>query len=357
MKILYAALKYDYKDPSRGYSFEHCNFYESLVKMNGGEHEIVYFPFDEIELVVGKDAMNRQLVETALAEKPDLCFFFLFADEIRTDTLGTLRTRLGVPMINWFGDDHWKFDAFSRIYAPFFDFSITTDKESVRKYQSIACPVILSQWACNHFSYISRHDERGALSRQYTHDVTFVGQPHSNRKSVIASIRRHSINVEAFGKGWENGRVTQEEMIRIFQESKINLNLTKSSTFWSIKGFGRIFFKKKNRFYAFNTPREMVRMATLFFSGSREQIKGRNFEVPGCGGFLLTGDVEHLSDYYEDGKEIVTFKDPKDMLSKIKYYLIHDDEREKIRTAGYQRTMREHTYEKRFTEIFKAIFP
>jgi len=42
-------------------------------------------------------------------------------------------------------------------------------------------------------------------------------------------------------------------------------------------------------------------------------------------------------------------------LLKIRYYLEHDEEREKIAMAGYQRTLGEHTYEKRFEQIFKTI--
>ncbi|PIR26825.1 MAG: hypothetical protein COV41_00565, partial [Candidatus Brennerbacteria bacterium CG11_big_fil_rev_8_21_14_0_20_43_10] len=68
-----------------------------------------------------------------------------------------------------------------------------------------------------------------------------------------------------------------------------------------------------------------------------------------------TGDADNLRDYYVDGKEIVIFKDTADMIEKIKYYLAHDKEREAIAQAGYERTIREHTYEQRFREIFKIM--
>mgnify|MGYP001617003201 FL=1 len=41
------------------------------------------------------------------------------------------------------------------------------------------------------------------------------------------------------------------------------------------------------------------------------------------------------------------------MIEKIKYYLAREDKRKKIANAGYERTSKDHTYEKRFREIFK----
>ncbi len=56
-----------------------------------------------------------------------------------------------------------------------------------------------------------------------------------------------------------------------------------------------------------------------------------------------------------DGKEIVTFSDTRDLIEKIRYYLAHDDERAAIAQAGYEHTLREHTYQKRFQEIFRQM--
>ena len=86
-----------------------------------------------------------------------------------------------------------------------------------------------------------------------------------------------------------------------------------------------------------------------------EQIKGRNFEVPGCGGFLLTGNVEDLESYYEIGKEVVCFENSKDLVDKVGYYLAHDTERAQIARLGYERTLRDHTYACRFEQIFARI--
>ncbi|PYS06787.1 MAG: hypothetical protein DMG12_02645 [Acidobacteria bacterium] len=86
-----------------------------------------------------------------------------------------------------------------------------------------------------------------------------------------------------------------------------------------------------------------------------EQIKGRNFEVPGCGGFTLTGQAEDLESYYEEGREIVCFGTIPELIEKIRYYLSHESERRAIAEAGYQRTLHQHTYVHRFTDIFRHL--
>jgi len=349
LKILYAAIKYDYGDPERGFGFEHYNFYDSLKKMNNGANVIVYFPFDEIALKLGRDRMNQLLLETALREKPDLCFFCLFGEELKKEIIKEITKKSGAITLNWFTDDHWRFDNFSKYWAFCFNWIATTDSNAPEKYLKTGYKnAIKTQWACNHFLY-------KPFSSEKKYDASFVGQPHGNRKKIINRIRKSGININCRGRGWENGRISQEEMIKIFSQSKINLNLTKGSGVSFIKSIARIFLKKNNKSIKIENPFLWVDNLKSLLGKNREQIKGRNFEIPGCGGFLITGKADNLQDYYISGKEIVIYKDEQDLIKKIKYYLEHSKEREIIAGAGLERTLRDHTYEKRFNNIFKII--
>jgi spore maturation protein CgeB len=353
MKILYCAMKYDYGDPKNGFSFEHYNFYDSLMKMNGGEHEIIYFGMDEIMRNIGRKEMNEELVRRAVEEKPDLCFFFLFSKEIDPETIKKI-TDSGIKTYNWFADDHWRFDTYSKYFAPYFSFVSTTDSKAPAKYDKIGYKnVIKTQWACNHFLY---KPSVSLPMTEYAYGVTFIGQSHGDRMRIYNNVKNAGINLECWGRGWPNGKVSQEGMMDVFTRSKINLNLTKGSGFLSLKAVGRIFLSKdENGKIRINPISKLPENIRTFWGHQREQIKGRTFEIPGCGGFLLTSDADNLTDYYKDGEDIVIFKDTEDMISKIKYYMSHDHEREKIALKGYQRTIREHTYEVRFNEIFQKM--
>lgn len=349
MKILYIGMKYDYGSPKNGFSFEHYNFYDSLIKMNGGINEIIYFPFDEILIKYGINKMNQMLLNEVKRIKPDLCFFFIFRNEIKFDTIKKI-TDSGIKTFNWFSDDHWRFDIFSKYWAKGFSSFSTTDNNSFEKYKKIGFKnVIKTQWGVNHFLYKPKF-----VSKKY--DITFIGQNYKDRCEFIDTLKDYGFNVSCWGSGWGNGRVSQDEMIKIFSNSKINLNFSKSNTslkFKTILGFF-VSLNLGGELYI-NNPKIIFNNIKNITNLSKRQIKGRIFEVLGSNGFLISEYVEDLSNYYKIGKEIITFKNRSELKEKVEYYLENEKEREHIKKAGYMRSIKEHTYEKRFNDIFKNI--
>lgn len=364
MRILYVGMKYDYGRAERGYSFEHYNFYESLRNI---ADEIIYFDFMSLLQEVGKRNMNARLLEMVRSEKPDLMFTILFKDELYQNAVHEISTKTGTTTVNWFCDDHWRFDNYSRFWAPHFSWVITTAKSAVPKYDRHGLQnVIKSQWACNHLVYRK-------LDLPLKYDVTFVGQPHGNRRQIVDALREKNIDVHCFGLGWEEGRVSQEEMIRIFNQSRINLNFSNASVMtgheqtgaiaagldWIARSlehapFGNAMKKAGRRVLNIGSEKRPAQVAEMP-AGYADQIKGRNFEVPGCGGFLLTSKTDDLESYYEHEKEVVCYDGIPDLVDKINYYLAHESERAAIAERGYKRTLRDHTYQRRFEEIFAKI--
>ena len=108
--------------------------------------------------------MGEELVALAAEIEPDLAFFFLFEDEISPATIRAVGRAGGCPTMNWFADDHWRFERFTRHYAPAFDWSITTDRDALPKYRAIGYErALLSQWGVNR--YALPQDRRGARAR------------------------------------------------------------------------------------------------------------------------------------------------------------------------------------------------
>lgn len=333
MRILYVAMAHEYGRAELGPSFEEMNFRSALEGMG---HEVHAFDFKARHAAVGPDRMRRELVERATEVGPDLAFFFLFEEEIAPATIRAVGQAGGCPTMNWFADDHWRFEGFTRRYAPAFDWPITTDRDALPKYRAIGCErVLLSQWGVNRYAYSKTAD-------RIEHGVTFVGAAHGDRREVIDRVRAAGHDVECWGAGWPNGRLDHDGMVRLFGASAINLNLSASST--------------PNRTLRFRLGAlARGRWRDALPAGPRpSQIKGRAFEVPGSGGFLLTDAVPHLEDYFEPEREIGLFGDADELVDRVGYWLDRPDERAAVAAAGHRRALAEHTYDHRFAAIFAA---
>lgn len=346
MKIIFAAQKYDYGDSDRGLSFEYENFYSTLIGMG---HEVEYFDFYSKANEIGRDKMNNELEKMIYDKKPELLFCCLFNDELDKEMILGITKNTNTVTYNWFFDDQWRFDNFSRYWAPAFNWVSTTDPVSVEKYKQLGYKnVIKIQYGFNNFVY-KKYD----LPKIY--DVAFVGQLHGTRKNFINWLLKKGINVETFGFGTRNGHIDQEQMIKIFNQSKINLCFMNLARDPNWKGFLKIFFKKDNNKIVFDFG-NIVSNFKFFLSKQLLQVKARNFEIPGAGGFILTNYSSELSNFFDTGNEIAVFKNKRDLLKKIRYYLANDKEREDIAIRGYRRSIKNHTYEKRFNDIFNYIF-
>ncbi|MCU1283542.1 MAG: hypothetical protein JWM53_7088, partial [bacterium] len=81
----------------------------------------------------------------------------------------------------------------------------------------------------------------------------------------------------------------------------------------------------------------------------------RLFEATGMGTMLLTDAKDNLQELFEPGKEIVAYDSVGDAIEKIEYYSGHAEEREAIARAGQQRTLRDHTYERRMMQLVDIL--
>lgn len=77
----------------------------------------------------------------------------------------------------------------------------------------------------------------------------------------------------------------------------------------------------------------------------------RLYEATGAGAMLLTDTKDNLAEFFEPGKEVETYQTKEELAEKIRYYLAHPDQRQKIAQAGQQRTLKDHTYKKRMEEL------
>lgn len=78
----------------------------------------------------------------------------------------------------------------------------------------------------------------------------------------------------------------------------------------------------------------------------------RVLDIMACGGFVLTNRQPEIMEYFEDGREVVTFGSVEECLHKIGYYLEHDEERRMIAAAGQQKVQELFPYDKGLERLF-----
>ena len=100
-------------------------------------------------------------------------------------------------------------------------------------------------------------------------------------------------------------------------------------------------------------------LSALSFNATSLQMKGavnqRVFDVPACGGFLLTDWREQMDGLFEPGLEAACYKDKEEIGGLIRHFLDHPEERLKIATAARKRVLAEHDYTHRMRHMLKTL--
>lgn len=152
------------------------------------------------------------------------------------------------------------------------------------------------------------------------HDVSFVGSRYGIREKVVTALRDAGIRVTAYGSGWDNGRISTEEVPRLFAQSKIVLGVSAIGHCPDFVG-----------------------------------LKLRDFDAPMSGSCYLTQHNDDLHGLYDIGREIDTYRSVAECVERASYLLSHDFGREAIAAAGRERALRDHTWDVRLRALWARL--
>jgi len=152
------------------------------------------------------------------------------------------------------------------------------------------------------------------------HDVSFVGSRYGIREKVVTALRTAGIQVNAYGSGWDNGRIATEDVPQLFAQSKIALGVSAIGHCPDFVG-----------------------------------LKLRDFDAPMSGSCYLTQDNADLHGLYDIGREIDTYHSVAECVERVRYLLAHDAEREAIAAAGRARAVRDHTWDVRLRAMWAHL--
>jgi hypothetical protein len=221
---------------------------------------------------ISKEFVNRKLESRISEFQPDLIIGDK-AEMIYPETLEGVESR----KILWFPDDP-QFHRLGKKLSKGYDRVLTNSKCVLESYDIDA-----------ELFPFHMLDEQYYGAREKIYDVCFVGRHDEKRERYMKVAAEEFENVIIGGPGWDRnidgaevrkGWLSREEMIRIYEESKIVINLAKT----------------------------------------REHFTQRIFEAGATESVVLSERLSGLRDFYSE-EEIPEFETPEEMIEKISHIL------------------------------------
>lgn len=301
--------------------------------------------------------------------------------------------QLGIPTVNFYCNGMYQF-SYVEAVAKKVHFSWHTERDARAFYLKAGANPVWVQMGADPAVY-HPIPEAGRQAK-----ACFVGQRYANRDRLASILVKNRLPLDIFGPGWEttassNGssKASQEKkdvylgrrsvkpggIESYIREAWKNMEqegiLTGSRrTLWqwryrqegrklarivrsAIRGGGVDFRQISQTFGRYEVVLNFSHVWSDGRPGSRliPHVRLRDFEAPMCRTCYLTGHTDEINEFYEVGQEIDTYRSPEELVDKTKLYLSHPEQAEKMREAGYRRARRDHTWTKRFQQLFNKI--
>lgn len=297
-------------------------------------------------LVLLEERASADLPLEVLEFEPD--FLLHIVGRLSARSLKAIK-KIKVPAVVWFLDDPQELKITTH-KGLFYDFVYTVEPEAVKKYlEAGSSKVAYLPLGC--FPKIQKFQE---VPEKYHSDICFVGVAFPNRVEFFDQMANFfkDYKIKIIGGGPNIGGrnedawfwakklkrldvyhssiidevISPEEAAKYYNGAKINLNLHRTSADDRFANDSNLGIKATG-------------------------VNGRTFEIAGCAVFQLIDTGHNTQVFFEEGRDIVSFKDENDLKEKIQFYLTHENERKSIAAAGYEKTIKNHTYEKRLEKI------
>ncbi len=265
--------------------------------------------------------------------QPHVCFFNA-QSPMTPHLLRIIKEKTSAVSVFWFVEDYKRFNYWKN-YSNEFDFFCCIQKgdffEILRenKNKNFAYIPMAADESIHRKIYLNSSDREF-----YGSDISFMGAGYNNRHLLFSQLLDYDLKI--WGTDWghnpifkdvlqKNGeRISIEESVKIYNATKININLHSS--------IGDDYLEQNGDF-----------------------INPRTFEIMACGGFQLIDKRSLISELFNENEEIVTFDSLQDLRDKIDFYLTNEDERKRIAKNGQRKVLNNHTYKHRISKIMKIL--
>jgi len=198
---------------------------------------------------------------------------------------------------------------------PYYNIYFTPKSYNVRELKELGCPevVFIEKAYDPHTHYPMAVTENDRV--KFGGPVGFIGDWEQKRAEVMLYLATNGIPVRIWGPNWRRKCKLSHPNLRIEKDGLWGRDYARAICCFDIN-LG--FLRKINR----------------------DLQTARSVEIPACGKFMLAERTDEHLQLFEEGKEADFFSTKEELLQKIKYYLTHVEERERIAKAGRQRCLK-----------------
>lgn len=241
--------------------------------------------------------------------------------------------RAGVRTAMWFVEDHNVFQ-YWRAYAPLYDVFAIIQKQPFMDLLAAAGQknflyLPLAAQPDFHVPTDLTPEER----REYGADLGFLGAGYPNRRLAFRPLAGRDLKI--WGSDWDGegllaahvqrggARIGEEESVKIYNATRVNLNLHSS-------------------------------LQTTELVSRGDFVNPRTFELAAMNAFQLLDERSLLPELFAPD-ELATFASIEEFYAKIDYFLAHPDERAAYTARARARVLRDHTYSHRMQTLLDFV--
>lgn len=271
-------------------------FYKYLKRINP---ETIFISYDEgVDHFVNSRKINLKKIFKEIFE-PDL-FIYIETDPGNGFWIEDIN-EVNVKKACWLIDNHLNFN-WHKNFSKLFNYVFVAQKSLIEWFKKYGLTPIFLPLACDP----EIHKE---WFKEKEYDIVFIGHLNKEREKIFKEIEKNLRGIKL--KVME--KVYLEEMAKIQSKGKLGFNLP-----------------------------------------VRKDINMRTFEVPACGSLLFSPNIRHLKEIFSE-KEIVIYKNKREIFEKIEFYLINKKEWEEKKERGKEKVLKKHTYFERVKDFMEKI--
>jgi len=282
------------------------------------------------------DAINRDLIDVVKSMKPDLVFIYR-GTHIKYKTLIEIK-KFNSKIFGYNNDDpfsnryrliDFRLWSLYRKSIPYYDWIFSYRLKNIEDYKKIGfnnTSLLRSYYIKENNFYIENSQKK--------YDVIFIGHfENDGRDEILKYLIENDIKVQIFGTRWE-----ESKLFSYFQNNMYPIKPL----------YGDLY----------NLTINQSKIALVFLSKiNHDTYTRRCFEIPITKTMMISEYTKDLNEnLFKEGREAEYFRDKKELLEKVKFYLNNEEELKRVGDNGYKRVITDgHEVIDRCKEIVRVF--